>query len=208
MTVRWNLPRPTAPAETPAIPNPQPSWVLGVVAVGPQGPDPARAVLTFTTKPLAADMGIEGNGKLTLYVSSTRNDMDFIVKVSEQFAQPEEERAHGIQPRYAIVTKGWLRASHQEIDPKRSTGEIPFYTHEKVTPLTPGKIYKIEIPLQPIAYRFRKGNRIRLEIANDDSPVTDNLFFHFYRSDKIGADTICHNAEHPSKLVLPVLNVD
>ena len=77
-----------------------------------------------------------------------------------------------------------------------------------MTPLTPGKIYKIEIPLQPIAYRFHKGSRIRLEIANGDSPVTDNLFFHFYRPDKIGTDTIYEGAEHPSELVLLVLNVD
>jgi putative CocE/NonD family hydrolase len=187
---------------------PQPSWVLGVVPVGPQGPDPARAVLTFTTKSLGADMEIAGNGKLTLYASSTRNDMDFIVKVSEQFAQTEDERAKGVQPRYAIVTKGWLRASHLERDPKRGTEEMPFYTHRSVTPLTPGKVYKVEIPLQPIAYRFRKGSRIRLEIANGDSPVTDGLFFHFYRPDKIGAETIYHDAEHPSELVLPILNTD
>jgi len=77
-----------------------------------------------------------------------------------------------------------------------------------VTPLTPGKIYKIEIPSQPIAYRFHKGSRIRLEIANGDSPVTDNLFFHFYRPDKIGADTIYHDVEHPSELLLPILTVD
>jgi|GEM_PF-2843354 len=76
-----------------------------------------------------------------------------------------------------------------------------------MTPLRPGKIYKIEIPLQPIAYRFHRGSRIRLEVANGDSPVTDNLFFHFYRPDKIGTDTIYHDAEHPSELVLPVLNV-
>ncbi len=187
---------------------PQPSWVLGVVPVGPQGPDPARAILTFTTSPLAADVEIAGNGKVTLYASSTRNDMDFIVKVSEQFAQAEEERAKGMQPRYAIVTKGWLRASHQDRDARRNTNEIPFYTHEKATLLTPGKIYKIEIPLQPIAYRFRKGNRIRLEIANGDSPVTDGLFFHFFRPDKIGADTIYHDAEHPSELLLPIMTQD
>jgi len=47
-----------------------------------------------------------------------------------------------------------------------------------------------------------------LEIANGDSPVTDNLLFHFYRPDKIGTDTIYHDAEHPSELVLLVLNVD
>ena len=202
-------PRPPADKQEPTrYSYPQPSWVLGVVPVGPQGPDPARAILTFTTPPLAADMEIAGNGKVTLYASSTRNDMDFMVKVSEQFAQAGEERAKGMQPRYAIVTKGWLRASHQDRDAKRNTNEIPFYTHEKVTPLTPGKIYKIEIPLQPIAYRFREGNRIRLEIANGDSPVTDGLFFHFYRPDKIGADTIYHDAEHPSELLLPMMTQD
>jgi len=199
---------PGASGESTRYSYPHPSWVLGVVPVGTQGPDPAAGVLTFTTNPLAADMEIAGSGTVTLCASSTRNDMDFILKVSEQFGQTEEDRARGVQPRYAIVTKGWLRASHRERDARRSTDGIPFYTHEKVTPLTPGEIYKVEIPLQPIAYRFRKGNRIRLEIANGDSPVTDGLFFHFYRPDKIGTDVLYHDAEHPSMLVLPLLEVD
>jgi predicted acyl esterase len=187
---------------------PQPSWVMGVVPVGPAGPDPARGVLTFTTEPLENDLEIAGNAKLILYASSTRTDTDFIVKVSEQFAQNQEEHAHGIQPRYFIVTKGWLRASHMERDIKRSTEEVPYYTHERVTPLNPGSIYKFEIPLQPIAYLFHKGSRIRVEICNGDSPVTDSLFFHFYRPDKIGADTIYHDADHPSAIILPALGPD
>jgi predicted acyl esterase len=60
--------------------------------------------------------------------------------------------------------------------------------------------------LQPIAYLFRTGSRIRVEVCNGDSPVTDALFFHFYRPDKIGADTIFHDADHPSELILPVLD--
>lgn len=184
---------------------PHPSWVLGVVPIGPMGPDPARGVLTFTTEALESDIEIAGNGKLVLYASSTRNDTDFIVKISEQFEQTQEEHARGVQPRYFIATKGWLRASHAERDSKRTTEEIPYYTHQRVTPLAPGSIYKFEIPLQPIAYLFHKGSRIRVEICNGDSPVTDSLFFHFYRPDKIGADTIYHDAEHPSELILPVL---
>jgi putative CocE/NonD family hydrolase len=187
---------------------PQPSWVMGVVPLGPAGPDPARGVLTFTTEPLENDLEIAGNAKLILYASSTRTDTDFIVKVSEQFAQNQEKHAHGIQPRYFIVTKGWLRASHMDRDIKRSTEEVPYYTHERVTPLNPGSIYKFEIPLQPIAYLFHKGSRIRVEICNGDSPVTDSLFFHFYRPDKIGADTIYHDADHPSAIILPALGPD
>jgi putative CocE/NonD family hydrolase len=121
---------------------PQPNWVLGVVPIGPQGPDPASAVLTFTSEPLEKDIEIAGNGKLTVYASTTRTDMDFLVKVSEQFAQSPDERTKGVQPRYFIATKGWLRASHSERDPARSTEEVPFYTHQKAEPLTPGKIYK------------------------------------------------------------------
>jgi hypothetical protein len=34
------------------------------------------------------------------------------------------------------------------------------------------------------------------------------LFFHLHRPDKIGTDTIHHNAAHPSQVVLPVLAVD
>ena len=187
---------------------PHPSWVLGVVPIGPTGPDPARGVLTFTTEPLQNDIEIAGTGKLILYASSTRSDTDFIIKISEQFEQSQEERARGVQPRYFIATKGWLRASHMERDLKHSTEEIPYYTHERVTPLNPGSIYKFEIPLQPIAYLFHKGSRIRVEICNGDSPVTDSLFFHFYRPDKIGTDTIYHSAEHPSELILPVLKHD
>lgn len=184
---------------------PHPSWVLGVVPVGPQGPDPARGVLTFTSEPLAADMEVGGHGKLVLHASSTRGDMDFLVKVSEQFPQPQEERAKGVQPRYVIVTKGWLRASHRELDPALSTDDIPHYKHERALPVEPGQIYKLEIPLMAIAWRFKQGNRLRVEIACGDSAMTDGLFAHIYRPDKIGTDTLHHDAAHPSQLVLPVL---
>jgi hypothetical protein len=186
---------------------PHPRWVLGVVAVGPQGPDPAAAVLTFTSAPLEADMEVAGHGKVILHASSTRSDMDFHVKVSEQFPQSPEERAKGAQPRYAIVTKGWLRASHaMERDRGKSTEDIPHYTHANPKPLVPGKIYELEIALMAIAWRFQKGSRLRLEIACGDSPITDGLFFHVYRPDKIGTDTVHHDAAHPSQLILPVLS--
>jgi uncharacterized protein len=184
---------------------PHPSWTLGVVALGPQGPDPARGVLTFTTAPLSHDIEIVGSGKLVLYASSTRPDMDFIVKLSEQFSQSADQRLKGIQPGYAIVSKGWLRASHQDRDTARETALSAYYTHERSRPLVPGQIYKFELPFQPIAYRFRQGNRIRVEISNGDSPVTDALFFHIYRPDKMGSDTVHHDAAHPSQLILPVM---
>jgi uncharacterized protein len=57
----------------------------------------------------------------------------------------------------------------------------------------------------PIAYSFKKGHRIRLEIANGDSPLTDAVFTHPYPPTAIGTDTIHHDGAHLSRLLLPVV---
>ena len=132
-----------------------------------------------------------------------------LVKLSEVMAQPEAERSAGKQPHYTIVTKGWLRASHGfERHALLDSKEQAYYAHEHPTPLEPGTAYELEVPLMPMAYRFRKGIRIRLEVCNGDSAFTDGLFAHAYRPDKVGSDTFYHDAAHPSRLVLPVLEVD
>ena len=51
---------------------------------------------------------------------------------------------------------------------------------------------------------FKQGHRLRLEIVNGDSPVSEVLWTHYYRPDKIGSDTIYHDAAHPSELILPI----
>jgi predicted acyl esterase len=185
---------------------PHPEWVMGVVGFGPNNlPDPARRVLTFTTAPLAEDLEIAGPIKLTLYASSSRSDMDFFVKLSEQMPQPPEDRAKGLNPSSYWITKGWLRASHRALDPDKSTEMEPYHSHTRAEPITPGQIYRFDISIEPMAHRFKRGNRVRLEIVNGDSAVTDLLWTHYYLPSKIGTDTIYHSPEHPSALTLPVM---
>jgi len=185
---------------------PNPGWMMGVVGFGPNNaPDPARRVLTFTTAPLSADLEIAGPIKLTLYASSTRNDMDFFVKLSEQMPQSAEDRGKGLNPASYWITKGWLRASHRELDPDKSTEMEPYHSHVDPQPIEPGKIYRFDISIEPMAHRFKKGNRVRLEIVNGDSVITEMLWTHYYVPSKIGVDTIHHSAEHPSALTLPVM---
>jgi len=50
-----------------------------------------------------------------------------------------------------------------------------------------------------------KGHRIRLEISNGDSPLTDAVFTHQYMSYKHGIDTIYHDSIYKSRLDLPVV---
>ena len=188
---------------------PDPSWVNGTVGFGPAGPaggfDPARRVLTFTSAPLDAELEIAGPIKLTLFASSTAKDTDFIVKLSEQLPQSPEDRGKGLNPAFEIVTRGWLRASHRQLDPERSTEMVPYHAHSSGEPLTPGEVYRFDISLEPMAYLFKRGNRIRLEICNGDSAVTEALWPHYYRPDKLGSDTIHHGGAYVSELTLPVV---
>lgn len=188
---------------------PNPGWVAGVVGFGPTGPaggfDPVRRVLTFTTTPLSNDLEICGPIKLVIYAASTCRDTDFFVKLTDQFPQPTEDRSKGLNPGGELVTRGWLRASHRELDPARSTEMEPYHSHAAPESLAPGQVYRFEISLEPMAYLFKAGHRIRLEIVNGDSPVTEVLWTHYYRPDKIGQDTIYHSAQYPSMLTLPVM---
>jgi predicted acyl esterase len=197
---------PAAAESSTAYDYPDSGWRQGVVGNGPEGrPDPARRVLTFTGAPLAAELEIAGPIKLVLYAASSQTDTDFIVKLSEQYPQSAEDRGKDLNPRYQIVTKGWLRASHRKLDPKRSSEHAPVYTHTDPEPIVPGKVVRYEIAVMPTAHRFRAGSRIRLEIANGDSSVTEGVFSHEYSAAKIGRDTIFHDRGRPSQIALPVI---
>ena len=184
---------------------PDPKWKLGVVGMGPQGPDPVGRVLTFATAPFEQDLEMTGPAVLELYLSTTNTDTDVFVRVADQMPQSADERAKGLQPKFVTISKGWLRASHREKDEGLSTPQRPFYTHENPQGVTPGAVIKLDVEVLPFSNVFKKGHRLRLEIANGDSPLTDSLFTHQYSWFKVGSDTIYHDAEHASRLIVPVV---
>jgi putative CocE/NonD family hydrolase len=201
-------PPPGEPKETASTSYTYPDWewVSGTAIIGPDGRvDPVKRVLTFTSAPLDQDLEVTGPIVLKLFVSSTAIDTQFIVKLTDQQPRDEASRQAGEQPKYIPVSKGWLKASHREKDEKRSTPTRPFYTHTNPQPLTPGEIYQFDIEVLPISYLFKKGHRIRLELANGDSPATDGVFSHPYHQSLAGTDTIHHDAGHASCILLPVV---
>jgi len=202
-TLAIDAPKPDGGATAFAYPDPQ--WKLGGAAVGPHGLDTLRRTITFTTPPLSEDLAVIGPVVLELYASSSNTDSDFIVRLADQSPQSEEDRKAGRQPASVNISKGWLRASHRAKDEARSTARRPFYTHGGPQPISPGQVYKFAIELMPCANVFKAGHRIRLELTNADSPVTDSLFTHQYGWFKVGTDTFHHDADHPSRLLLPVV---
>ena len=179
---------------------PRQEWHLGPVEFKPDGSsDPTSQVLTWTTEPLEQDVMIAGPIAVVLYASSDQLDTDFFVKLWDQVPS-----GTGQNHRDVLLARGWLRASHRELDESRSTIGRPFHPHRDPKPIEPGKVYRFDIEVWPIAHVFVTGNRIRLQFTNGDSSVTDGNYSHFYGL-KFGSDTILHDADNPSHVVLPIM---
>ena len=153
-----------------------------------------------------ADIEVTGPIVLKLFASSDQIDTRFIVKLADQHPQDEAARRKAMQPASTNVSKGWLKASHREKDAARSTALRPFYTHANPQPLTPARSTSSTSRCCRSPTCSSKGHRIRLEIVNGDSPLTDAVFTHPYHPTLIGTDTIHHDAAHASCILLPVID--
>ena len=198
-------------AEAPIDPNgrtefsyPDLNWHIGNVSFGKFGPDAQRFNVTFTSEALQEDVEVVGIPVLELHLSSTQIDTDIVVKLQEQLPLDEASFAAGKQPASIIVCKGWLRASHRvvEKDLSKKLGRT-VYSHRSRQVLEPGRIYKLDICLTACAHLFKTGHRIRLDISNTDSGVTDAQFATVYHWEKVGTDTYHHSRSNPSRLWLP-----
>ena len=164
--------------------------------------DPAATVVTFSSEPMKEDLEVIGPITLVLYASTTEKDEEFCARLVDQ--EPDHLQQRGVlPPKGRILTRGWLKASHREKDSKRTKDYRPYYTHKNPTPIEPGKIYKYEIEIWPTGNVFKKGHRIRIDLSSGDSPVFDAGGHHYGL--KMGKDTIYHDKDHPSHLILPVV---
>jgi len=138
---------------------------------------------------------------LVLYASSDQQNTDFCVRLVDQ--APDAEQVPGMPPQGIILTRGWLKASHACTKSEElSKPDRPYYLHDDPRPIEPGEIYKYEIEIWPTSNVFKKGHRIRLDVACHDSPALD--FGGHYYGIKVGSDTYYHEKEHPSHIILPV----
>jgi putative CocE/NonD family hydrolase len=76
--------------------------------------------------------------------------------------------------------------------------------------MEPGKVYPVTVKLYPTSNVFKKGHRIRVDISSssfprfDLNPNTGEPLNGNTRSIS-AVNTIWHDAEHPSQIVLPVV---
>jgi uncharacterized protein len=143
-------------------------------------------VLVYSTKPFAEDMEVTGPVLLELWAKSSTVDTDFTAKLVD--VSPEGFAAN--------LTDGILRMRYRD-------------SREKQVLMNPDQVYKVTVDLWATSNVFKKGHIMRLEVSSSNFP-------RFDRNLNTGADqatsrqfvsatnTILHDAEHPSALVVPV----
>jgi len=159
----------------------------------PPGPRDQRSVenrddvLVYSTGPLERDLEVTGPVMATLFVKSSAVDTDFTAKLvdvaPDGFAQN--------------LTEGILRMRY------RSSAE-----HAEL--INPEQIYQISLDLWATSNVFLRGHSLRLEISSSNFPRFDRNLntgeeVRFAHTLVAASNTILHDAQHPSALVLPVM---
>jgi len=165
-----------------------------------------RSGVSFATAPLDKDTEVTGPLVMNLWVSSTSEDMDIFVtlrNIGPDGKDVCEVGQHG-QP-VPCVTKGWLRASHRKLDPKKSLPYRPYHAHDERQWLKAGEAVECQIEVWPTSMVFKKGNRIRVDVQPRDG-VGSAPYTHYHGDYNAGAEnTIYAGGDKPSCLVLPVI---
>jgi len=160
------------------------------LAPGPRDQSAVEArpdVLVYSTPALEQDMEVTGPVTLDLYAKSSAVDTDFTAKLVD--AGPGGFARN--------LTEGILRARYRE-------------STSSAKPIVPGRVYEYKIDLWSTSNVFLKGHKIRVEISSSNFPRFDRNL-NTGKSAAVSQEavkatnTIYHDAEHPSAVVLPVV---
>ena len=165
----------------------------------------SRGTLCFRW-PVPEDMDIIGPMALRLWIKAQdAGDLVLFAGIRKFRADAEVtfEGSYGFSG--DMVSKGWQRAAHREIDDRLSTPAQPVHTHARAEPWAEGEIAPIDIALRQHATRFRKGDVLQLELRGRWHFPRDPLFGQFpafYAPSPKGNWVVLSGGEHDFHLLL------
>jgi len=150
-------------------------------------------ILVFQSEPLPEDLEVTGELAVKLWVSTSAVDTDFTAKLIDVYP-PSPSWPGGFD---LNIGDGIQRLRFRESLQKEVLAE-------------PGKIYPITVKLYPTSNIFKKGHRIRVDISSSNFPrfdVNPNTGepLNQNRRQVVAVNTVHHDADHPSHIVLPVV---
>jgi putative CocE/NonD family hydrolase len=162
-----------------------------IIQPGPfdqRGVERREDVLTYTTAPLATDLEVTGPISLVLYAETDARDTDWTAKLVD--VHPDGRAIN--------ICEGNIRARFRQ------------GLHEPPSLLEPDQPYQYTIQLLPTSNVFKAGHCIRLEVSSSNFPLWDRNPNTGHRQGQdaelcIARQTIFHDGECPSRLVLPLI---
>ena len=122
-------------------------------------------VLVYEPEPLSDDLTFAGPIRVTLYVSTSGTDADWIVKLIDVYAgdfrEAETNALHQRMGGYQQLVRG---------DVFRGKFRNSF---EKPGPFEAGKVTKIEFTMPDVFHTFRRGHRLMVQIQSTWFPLVD-----------------------------------
>jgi len=155
-----------------------------------------RDVLVYSTPELTEDVEIVGPITARVFAATSSRDTDWMIRLID--VHPDG--------RALFLGEGVMRARHR--DPQRSGAFNP----SELSTIEPNRAYEYTIDFwRPTGNVFARGHRIRIEISSSYYPYyllnpntgEDNI--GLVKEFQTAEQTIYHDADRPSHVVLPVI---
>lgn len=163
------------------------------LAADQRKPESRNDMLVFTSEPLKAPLRVGGRLTVKLWASSSARDTDWVARLIDVHPDGFAQR----------LTDTIVRASYR--------GSSPYpQSQSEFAPLTPGTTREYTLDLWDLANVFLPGHRVRVEITSAFMPLfSRNLNTGMNNLTTTGMktaeQTIYHDREHPSRILLPVV---
>lgn len=151
---------------------------------------------------------VVGHARATLWVEAPEAaDTDVFVGLFKRDAAGEiVPFAYYAQYEDGPVALGWIRASHRELDPERSTEYLPVLAHRRELPLEPDGPTRLDIEILPSGTRFGAGESLVLVVQGHDlKHYPKPLVYARHETDLNRGPQVLHTGgRFDARLVIPV----
>ena len=150
----------------------------------------ADGTAVFSMRRCLNNLELLGIPRVSLWVTCTRSDAAFAARLTV-LPPPGICCLH---PAPLLISSGICRLA------LRSDPLLPMLSDGEQIPV------QLNFQLHPVSVRIPVGSMLRLEITSGDSPRFLPVLLAPSPAPRRWESTIWHNARHPSRLILPVLN--
>lgn len=158
-------------------------------------------VLTYQTDVLTEDMVLAGPIEASLWVSTTGTDADWIVKVID--VHPDAPDSAPLAGGQMLIRSEVIRGRYRN-------------DYAKPEPFVPNEPTLVQLELLDVLHRFRKGNRLMVQIQSTWFPLVDrnpqkyvpNIYFAKPDDFQKATHRVFRSSGHPTCLKLGILPVN